>query len=127
MSPKNPATTNINDIVLYDLAFQYKESLAQIISHELSHVIYSRLGKEEKKSFRKAADWIESRWLKNYYSPNPGKTFIQPDSKTSIGEDFANHIEFYLFKQNFLKKESLKTYKWIQNKFGNDFIIKKVD
>lgn len=34
---ENPATSNNNDITLYDSAFEHKDSLAQILSHELSH------------------------------------------------------------------------------------------
>ena len=59
-----------------------------------------------------------------YYTPVKNKTFIQEDSRTSIGEDFANHIEYYLFKPKLLKNKSQKAYIWIETKFGKDFKLR---
>ncbi len=45
----NPATTSPPEkvVTLYDLAFVHEDSLAQILSHELSHVLYESLTPEE--------------------------------------------------------------------------------
>lgn len=124
VTQSNPATSNFKDIVLYDGAFRHKDSLAQILSHELSHVIYSNFSKKEKGDFKQVAGWVKHKDDSDIYVASKNKVFIQPDSKTSISEDFANHLEHYLFKNDLLKNESPAAYKWIQNKFGDDFKVK---
>lgn len=85
---ENPATTNYDDVTLYDLAFEHKNSTAQILAHELSHVLYESLPREAK-------------------------------------DDFANHIEQYLFRSESLKNKSPESYKWIKKRFGDDFKIQR--
>lgn len=87
--------------------------------------MYDSLTKDEKESFRKSAGWkIRKYRSKSYLIPSNDKIFIQQDSKGSIEEDFANHIEYYLFKPKKLKTDSPKTYKWIKNKFGKYFKLR---
>lgn len=52
----NPGTSNSTDIVLYDQAFKYQDSLAQILSHELSHILYDTLSLDDKYAFAERAD-----------------------------------------------------------------------
>ncbi len=118
---RNPATSNFNDVVFYDLAFQHSDSLAQIIAHELSHVVYSGLSEEDRAGFRQAARWIQESDKPGIYAAAADKKLIQPDSGNSVSEDFANHIEHYLFKNESLKKTSPKVHEWIQSTFGSDF------
>lgn len=98
-TPDNSATANSKDIVLYDLAFRHRDSLARIVAHELSHVIYEELSGEDRASFRQAAGWIEHESKKGAYKAADDKVFIESDSRHSISEDFANHIEHYLFRE----------------------------
>lgn len=119
----NPATSNQLDIVLYDIAFMHEDSLAQIISHELAHRLYGKLSADDKKSFISSAGWLKI--ADTIYIPEKSKKYIKQDSKTSIEEDFANHIEYFLFKPNILKNKSLSSYKWIQKQFGSKFQVKE--
>lgn len=120
---ENPATSNNNDITLYDSAFEHKDSLAQILSHELSHSLYRKLTDKEKATFRKAAEWIEHPKFKGALTTKKNKKFIQPDSQLSVDEDFSNHVEHFLFKNKSLKKDSPKAHLWIRKKYGQDFRI----
>lgn len=61
----------------------------------------------------------------NLYVPKAGKVYIQEDSKVSLGEDFANHIEEFLFKRDKVKKVSPKATEWIDEAYGNSFRIKR--
>lgn len=118
----NPATSNLKNITVYDQGFRHKDSLAQILSHELSHVLYSLLKASEKLEFRLSAQWESKK--KNgfeYFKASAHKKFIKGDSRISIEEDFANHIEYFLFKHRVLQKTSPGAYKWIKERFGKKF------
>ena len=122
--PRNPATSNNKDITLYDLAFQHKESLAQIIAHEFSHMLFRQLNEQEKSSFRKASGWKEHPEFKGALTTVKNKKFIQSDSRLSVDEDFSNHLEHFLFKNKSLKEVSPKAYLWIREKYGSDFKVR---
>ena len=125
---KNPATTNPpqNDVTLYDLAFVHEESLAQIISHELSHILFESLTAEEKNIFAEKAGWSRKNIMgKEYYFPKKNKVNIKADSIDSVEEDFANHIELFLFTPRVVRAKSKDAYDWIQDKFGKEFKIKE--
>lgn len=64
MTNGNPATSNYEDITLYNLAFQHKNSLAQILAHELSHSMYRQLSEPEKIAFSEVAGWVEHPKIK---------------------------------------------------------------
>lgn len=121
----NPATSNFGEITLYDEAFTYRDSLAQIITHELSHALYEKLNYKETESFRLSAGWVEDLLIEGALTTVKDKKFIQPDSKISISEDFANHIEYYLFKNKLLEKESPTAFQWIKGKYGPEFKINR--
>jgi len=89
----NPATSNYDDVTLYDLAFEHKDSRDEEAHGNLA--------------------------------PRNEKTFIEDDSRASVDEDFANHIEQYLFKNESLKNKSPESYKWIRKRFGDDFKIQR--
>ena len=125
---QNPATTNPpqKDVTLYDLAFVHEDSLAQILSHELSHILFESLTSEEKKVFAEKAGWDRRNIMgKEHYFPKRGKTNIKADSSDSLEEDFANHIELFLFKPANLKVKSRDSHSWIQGRFGENFKIKE--
>lgn len=121
----NPATTNFKDVVLYDLAFQHKDSLLQILSHELAHVLFENLSEQEKLDFATAAGWKRHPKQKHALIAMKNKIFIQNDSRESLREDFANHIEHFLFKNESLKKESPSASSWIETRFGKNFRLQE--
>jgi hypothetical protein len=120
----NPATTNFNDVVLYDAAFKHSVPLEQILAHELAHSVYNTLDAKEKRDFAVSANWEQDSGSGNWV-PKKEKAFIQSDSRASLDEDFANHVEHYLFENNTLKESSPNAYQWIKEKFGQDFKIQE--
>ncbi len=128
LTQSNPATSNFRDIVLYDGAFKHKDSLAQIIAHELAHTLFAGLSDSEKEQFAEETNWIVLK-LKNetIYIPKNEKKLLQADSTASIDEDFANHIEAFLFDKAKLRKVSPNSILWIQKKYGESFRIQKRD
>lgn len=121
----NPATTNFYDVVLYDLAFNHKVPAEQILAHELSHPLYYSLNNTQRVSFAHSSDWKEISDMPGAWIAKKKKVFIEEDSRTSLVEDFANHIEHYLFKNESLKNNSPESYKWIQKTFGENFKIQE--
>ena len=121
----NPATSNYDDVTLYDLAFEHKDSTAQILAHELSHVLYESLPREVKDDFANTAAWTRDEEAPDNFVPRSEKTFIEEDSRASVDEDFANHIEQYLFKNESLKNKSPESYKCIKKRFGDDFKLQR--
>jgi hypothetical protein len=120
----NPATSNFREVVLYDSAFVHKDSLAQIISHELAHVLYGDLGKKEKEMFAQSSSWIiDDGHTEEGYKALKSKIFIQDDSQMGVDEDFSNHIEYFLFRPKYLEKHSPNAFKWIETKYGKKFKI----
>lgn len=128
VTQSNPATSNFKDIVLYDLAFRHKDSLAQIVAHELSHILFADLSNSEKEHFAEKSNWIVLK-VKNetIYIPKNEKKLLQADSAVSIDEDFANHIEEFLFDRVRLRKTSPNSILWIQKKYDESFKIQKKD
>lgn len=125
VSKENPATSNYNDIVLYDLAFKYKIPIEQILAHELSHVLYNTLTRDQIKEFAHSADWMNIRSTSDIWVVKKEKNFIEEDSRSSLDEDFANHIEHYLFRNEPLKKRAPSAYQWIHKTFGKEFKIQE--
>jgi hypothetical protein len=125
ISKENPATSNFENIVLYDLAFKHKVPLEQILTHELAHVLYYTLDRDQIKEFAHSADWKSVQSSSNVWVTKNDKIFIEKDSRSSVIEDFANHIEHYLFKNESLKKSSQESYHWINKTFGKEFKIQE--
>lgn len=119
----NSATTNFNEIVLYDTAFEEKQNLAQILAHELAHVMYLNFSDAKRSSYEKEADWIslDVGDGKTIIIPKSTRNFVEKDGEISPDEDFANNIEFFLFEPETLKKKSNAVYLWIQKSFGDGF------
>lgn len=51
--------------------------------------------------------------------------FVEEDGKTSIQEDFANNIEYFLYNPDKLKSLTPSIYNWIKTKYGEKFKIKR--
>jgi hypothetical protein len=119
----NSATTNFDEVVLYDAAFAQKQNLARILAHELAHVVYMNFPDSKRTSYEKDSDWInlDVGGGKTITIPRHGRKFVEKDGELSPDEDFANNIEFYLFEPEALKEKSNAVYLWIQKTFGSDF------
>ena len=124
VSKGNPASTNMNNVILYDSAFKFKVHAEQILAHELSHILYRNIPAGQKKDFAIASGW-EKLKQRSSWRFGSKKPVIESDSRSSIEEDFANHIEHYLFKNKSLEKSSPKAYKWIKGAFGEDFKLQE--
>jgi len=53
-------------------------------------------------------------------------SFVEPDGATSVTEDFANNVEYFLFDRNLLQKITPNADTWINRHFGPNFKINKV-
>lgn len=120
----NPATSNGNDVVLYDSAFKHKIPTERILAHELSHPLYYTLNPNQREDFARSARWKKIENTKAWVA-RKDKVYFEEDSRVSLVEDFANHIEYYLFKNEFLKESAPEAFKWINQTFGKDFKLQE--
>ena len=119
----NAATTNFDEIVLYDSSFNEKQNLARVLAHELAHVIYSNFVGDKRDSYEMAADWMQldiGSGQKMTITKST-RSFVEKDGEISPDEDFANNVEYFLFDPEKLKAKSNGIYHWIQNAFGSEF------
>lgn len=111
--PNNPAATLPSGkfIVLYNDYFQ-RNDRSRVLGHEMAHLLYWRLSREQKKEFAQISGWNfdEVKGLRT-----PPKSVIYGDSAESPAEDFANNIEAYYYDQKYLKKHNLKLLKFIED------------
>lgn len=96
--PDNPATSAPEDkiITLYDSIS--KHELKRVLAHELAHIYYVSLSKEERESYYKAAQWEFDKSQKIYTTVR--KSFSAEDGKINPEEDFSNNIEYFYFSKN---------------------------
>jgi hypothetical protein len=87
---------DVSIIVLYDSAkkFGYRRALA----HEMAHILYSHLDKEEQDDYQGASEWRELAL--NVYS-TPRKQFSEQDGALGPEEDFANNIEYLITNKKY--------------------------
>ena len=52
-------------------------------------------------------------------------TFVSDDGRDSPDEDFANNVEFFLFRPEKLKKTSPGVYDWLKKNYGDVFASPK--
>lgn len=121
----NPASNGDGLIVIYDSAFDSKRNLARILVHELSHIAYQHLSKEEAPDYRRATGWgFEAAAHGRYFFKGRKSGYVEEDGKISPEEDFSNNIEYYLFEPDKLKKETPGAYNWINKHYGDTFKLK---
>jgi len=109
----NSASANVRErtIAFYNIFFKSKDG-KQIISHELSHILYQSLSPKDLLEFKDASGWtVEVKDSKIFESPP--KKVIKSDSTHSYEEDFANNLEIYLKSKNQFKKFNSKTYNFL--------------
>jgi hypothetical protein len=51
--------------------------------------------------------------------------FVEDDGSESMGEDFSNNIEHFLFNSHTLKQKTPNVYEWIGKNFGDTFKVIK--
>lgn len=121
----NPGAQRKDSIILYDPAFQNEEYLARILVHELAHKKFRSFSDEQRADYAKAAGWTVTKNRGGKYEfESPKCCFVQPDAGTSIDENFANNVEYYLHVPETLKKTDPKSYYWIEKHFGSNFKIR---
>jgi hypothetical protein len=122
----NPASNGGNMIILYDSAFDPGKSLGMIFVHELSHLIWDRFTREERNDYRLAAQWsIKKMGDSVYYWEARKKGYVLSDGKKSADEDFANNLEYYLYKPDNLKAITPLVHKWLEKKYGETFKLNR--
>jgi len=122
----NPGSGHDNQIVLYDGAFKADQNLARVVGHEFAHKLYRQFYDEDGgRGYAQAAQW------EAFKNPKTNESFImagrddfvEEDGKNGPDEDFANNIEYYLFKPSVLRAKSPRIYEWIQKKYGDKFKV----
>ena len=113
----NPSTSAPEDkiITIYDNVS--KHELKRVLAHELAHILYVSLSKQERESYCKAARW-ELDKSQNIYTTER-KSFSADDGKINPEEDFANNVESFYFQRKEIEKD-LDIYKWIQKIAGEE-------
>jgi hypothetical protein len=103
--PNNQSTSgpDVSIIVLYDSAKQF--GYRQALAHEIGHILFSKLSKDEKEDYLSVARW---RFTKGYFETSR-KSFSEPDGVLSPEEDFANNVEHAVGKHD-LTDEQISKY-----------------
>lgn len=98
--PLNHSTSGPDDriIVLYDSVFSF--GLKRALSHEMAHVLYSHLDKDEKEEYQSISKWNEI--AKDVFT-TPRTKFSELDGTIGPEEDFANNIEHIINNKNYAK------------------------
>lgn len=114
---KNPAAGDSGFIILYDRAFGSGNNLPRIIAHEFSHEVFRQIPNDLRRKYADEAGWIREGDGKSYL---PGRLdYVEEDGRSSVTEDFANNIEFFIFERKKLKETAPKVDAWIQKMFGD--------
>lgn len=100
----NPSTAGPDEsiIVFYDGAKKY--GFKKVLAHELAHILYSKLNKNERKNYHETAEWD----IQNGSFTTVRKIFSESDGKLGPEEDFANNIEHILTDKNYQNVMSKK-------------------
>jgi hypothetical protein len=111
----NPATSAPDSkiITIYDDIS--KHELKRVLAHELAHIYYAFMSKDEADAYHAIAQWKYDKENAKYV--NERTSFTAEDGKLSPDEDFSNNIEFYYFEKKKLEKEQ-DIFKWIQKMTG---------
>ena len=120
--PGSPAAAKAYSVAIFDSAFKSKVPLARILAHELAHVYWNGLGRDEQKPYRIAANWYDDISGKLVLGRS-GDTLVEPDGGFEISEDFANNVEYLLFAPAKLKSLLPSLFAWFQSSFGANFVV----
>lgn len=121
----NPASQGGDMIVLYDNAFSSDRTLARIASHELAHQIFDNLNENQKLDYSLATNWkLKFEDRKFFWEPRESG-YVEKDGNLSRAEDFANNIEYFLFKPDELNLKTPTALQWINKHFGDKFKLRE--
>jgi hypothetical protein len=97
--PLNPAATIplTRTLIIFDRFFSEVNKLA-IVTHELSHIAFYDIDSSLIETFAQASGWKFPEGEK----PIPPSVLLLEDSKLSVSEDMANHIEYFYTDPNHL-------------------------
>lgn len=123
-TPNNTATHRDDILVLYDSAFQAKNNLSRILTHEFAHEQFEHLSSEERNDYQDLNGWVLATSGKSKVWKNLNSHFVEPDGNYSPSEDYANNVEYFVFNQNKLKIVSPNAYGWLKEHYG-DKLVKK--
>lgn len=104
--PNNHASSGPDNsiIVLYDSAKQF--GYRQALSHEMGHILFSKLSRDEKEECYAFSDWKLK--LGNFSTSR--KDFSELDGALFPEEDFANNIEHIVIKNGTDVNVKISTY-----------------
>lgn len=122
--PNNPATWDNGYIFLYDEAFHQKQTLGRIVAHEMAHQVFRDLPGESQEDYRFAANWYATDSTGNKFIQR-AEGYVQDDGRVSPEEDFANNVEYLLFDEPKLIKETPQAHRWLKSHFSDKFKIEK--
>lgn len=115
--PDNPSTSGLEDkiITLYDNVS--KHELKRVLAHELAHIYYFSMSREEIKSYNEIAQWNENQRTGIFWTDR--KSFSADDGKIGPEEDFANNLETFYFDRKTIEKDQM-IFKWIKKMVGEE-------
>ncbi|MBI2519385.1 MAG: hypothetical protein HYV97_03170 [Bdellovibrio sp.] len=90
-----------NIITFYNNVSSYK--LRNVLTHELSHILWKNLDQNEREKYFSIADWILNSKGEIF---NQRAIVSEEDGRTSPEEDFANNVEHLLTNKNYDQKIS---------------------
>lgn len=127
-SKDHPNQSSYGDgyVALYDPAFASGQDLKRLCTHELAHALWDDFPDEWKESYYQETGWMRVRPGPNQPPIMMGRIFgyIQDDGRFSPDEDFANNIEAFLFEPEKLHEVTPRAYKWIRERFGDNFKLR---
>ena len=99
--PENGVTTasEENIITLYDNASKY--GLKKVITHELSHILWKNLDRNNREKYFSDADWALNSKGEVI---NQRAVVSEDDGRLSPEEDFANNVEHFITSKNYKQK-----------------------
>ncbi|WP_413943460.1 hypothetical protein [Bdellovibrio sp. HCB-162] len=116
----NPASSSDGIIVIYDSAFDNKDGLDRVITHELSHQNYEDIGETARQDYRRATGWhLELEKDNKYYWQGRKNGYVEEDGKMSPNEDYSNNFEHFINNPDKLKKTTPSAYEWYQKRYGD--------
>lgn len=123
----NPASFANGTIVLYDSAFEAQRNLSRIIAHELAHQLFMSSTKEQKRDYRLATGWKLEPGpdLIHVYWESRAEGYVEDDGRTSVEEDYANNLEYFIFAPDKLKVTTPMAYEWLKKEYGHKLELKR--
>lgn len=119
LSRSNPASSTDEFIILFSAAFHSDLPMERILFHETLHQMMTSEWSDILSEYKK-----ETKWSDNSPLPRNGE-FVEPDGKTSVEEDFANNVEYYVYEPEKLKNASKTIYSWIDKKLKSKIRLEK--